>query len=202
MKKTTSTLLLATVLLGATACNDSGNNDDATSPPPPAVDNAVLDSRYLETAPAEAKLVSAVFANPIPGTEVTVSGEIMGRKEPFVEGRAMFVLGDPTKMTPCNRIHGDACKTPWDACCDSSGTKKGSIATIQFVDENGQVIESGIKGYRGIKEQTFVTVTGTIAEGSSEENLLINASGFHAAKESPYKDAAAVAPKDGQQDES
>lgn len=199
MKTTTTTLLLGIVLLGTNACKETADN--ATTPPPPE-EVKVLDSRYLEAAPENAKQVSAVFTNPTPGTEVTVSGEIMGRKEPFVDGRAMFVLGDPTKMTPCNRIHGDGCKTPWDACCDSNATKKNAIATIQFVDENNDVIDFGLKGYRGIKEQTFITVTGTIAEGSNEENLLINATGFHAAKESPYQNAAPVAPEGEPQKES
>jgi len=198
MKKTRTILLLGAILLGASACKESA--DDAAAKP--ETKSAGLDSLYLETAPAGAKQVSSLFDNPAAGTEVTVSGEIMGRKEPFVDGRAMFVLGDPTKMTPCNRIHGDGCKTPWDACCDSGATKKKSIATIQFLDENGDVIKSSVKGFRGINELTFVTVTGTIAEGSSEENLLINASGFHAAKESPYKKAEPVAPEGEPQSES
>ena len=113
--------------------------------------------------------------------------------QPFaVEYRGMVMLGDPTKMTPCNRIPGDECPTPWDVCCDDPAVIKKSISTVQFLDENGKVIKTGLKGYQGIKELSFLTVKGTIAEQSNPENLLINASAFHVAEQSPFKDAKPV----------
>ncbi|WP_411844690.1 hypothetical protein AAFN60_11715 [Roseibacillus persicicus] len=138
-----------------------------------------LESYLLKEAPENPVAISQVFANPTPGTKVTVTGEVMGRSEPFVENRAMLVLGDPTKIIPCNRNDDDHCETPWDVCCDDPDVIKTSIATIQILDNEGMPVKEGLKGLGGIQELTTLTVVGTIAEGSNEQNLIINAEGIH-----------------------
>ena len=137
-----------------------------------------LDAFLVSEAPADAQQISKVFEDPVPGKEVVLSGEIMGQTEPFADGYAIVTLGDPTKITPCNRIPGDGCPTPWDNCCDDRAVVKKSITTIQFLDKEGKVIKTGLKGYQGIKELSFLTVKGKIADQSNAENLLINASVF------------------------
>lgn len=137
-------------------------------------------SRYLlAEPPPNAVSVGQLFANPTPGTEVIVTGEVIGRLDPFVEGRAMVVLGDPSKITPCNRNPDDQCETPWDVCCDDPEVIKKSIATVQIVDNEGRPLKQGLKGLSGLRELSTLTVVGTIAEGSNDDNLLINASGIH-----------------------
>jgi len=180
-------LLTITSLL--TSCKDT---EPAVQSDPPAEADA-LTSVFLPTAPDGAVAISDAIIAPKLGEAITISGEIMGAMNPFIEGRAMLVLGDPTKITPCNRRPGDGCETPWDTCCDMSEVIAQSIATIQIVDEDGRPLETGLKGLHGIKELSFLTVTGTIAEGSNPKNLLINATGIHVAKESPFKDAPPVA---------
>ena len=71
----------------------------------------------------------------------------------------MLVLGDPTKLTPCNRKPGGAYETPWDTCCDMSDVVAQSIATIQIIDEDGRPLKTGLKGLHGIKEHRMVMVT-------------------------------------------
>jgi hypothetical protein len=163
-----------------------------------AQDQSILDSFALAKAPENALQISEVFKDPSPGKKVVLSGEVMGRMDPFIKGRAMVTLGDPTKITPCNRIPGDSCETPWDVCCDDPEVIKKSIATIQILNQDGRVLKAGLKGYKGIKELSFLTVVGTIAKGSNANNLLIDASAFHVAKVSPYKDAAPVSAATGQ----
>jgi hypothetical protein len=155
-------------------------------------DDSALSEFVVEEAHAELKQISEVFAKPEPGTEVVIGGEVMGRMNPFIDGRAMVVLGDPTKLTPCNRRPGDECTTPWDVCCDLPEVIKSSITTVQFVDDDGKIIKSSLKGFNGIKELSYLTVAGTIAEGSNAENLLINATEVHVAKESPYKETLPI----------
>lgn len=172
--------------LFAPACKDqSAPSASATSASP-------LDAFYVAEAPGNVRQISEVFADPVPGKEVVLAGEIMGRKHPFVEGRATVMLGDPTKVTPCNR-HNNDCSTPWDNCCTDSELLKKAVATIQFVDSEGKVIKGDLKGYKGIKEQSYLTVKGTIAEGSSKENLIINATAFHLTDPSPYVNAPPAA---------
>ncbi len=151
-----------------------------------------LDAFLVSEAPPGMVQISEVFADPTPGKEVVLAGEVMGRMEPFVEGRAIVVLGDPTKLTPCNRIPGDECPTPWDICCDDAEVIKKSTSTIQFLGPDGKVIKSSLKGFHGIKELSYLTVKGRIAEGSNAENLLINAEAVFVTDPSPYKDAPAV----------
>lgn len=151
-----------------------------------APSSSSLNSYLLSEKPSDSVSVAAAFANPTPGTEVVVTGEVMGRLTPFIENRAMLVLGDPEKITPCNRNHDDGCQTPWDVCCDDPEVIKKSVATIQILDDSGRPIKEGLKGLGGIQELTTLTVVGEVAEGSNSDNLLINASGIHVGKTDPF----------------
>jgi hypothetical protein len=130
----------------------------------------------LSAAPGgEAKAIHVARTTAKPGEELTLSGRIMGNSNPFVEGRAAFILGDPELLTPCNEIPGDSCETPWDCCCDSSEDKKAGIATIQITGPDGRVLKKGLEGVGGLAKLATVTVTGKVAKGSSAESLVINA---------------------------
>lgn len=182
------TLLPLIVVALAPACQEKKEEPSGNT----AAGNSPYDTFYTEEAPSGAKQISEIITDPVPGREIVLSGEIMGRLEPFVPGRGMVLLGDPTRITPCNRIEGDTCPTPWDNCCDDPDVLKKSITTVQFLDEEGRVLKGDLKGYRGIKELSFLTVKGTIAEGSNPNNLLINADAFHVTDPSPYIDAEPV----------
>jgi hypothetical protein len=137
-----------------------------------------LDSYFTAEAPSSPQAIHTLRTTAKPGDQVTVSGIIMGREKPFVDGRAAFVLGDPAKLTPCNKMPDDECKTPWDACCDTPEAKREGTATIQLVD-NGRVLKQGLKGVNGLKELSNVTLTGTVDKASTPEALIINASQLH-----------------------
>lgn len=132
-------------------------------------DEEMADAQAIHTARTTAK----------PGDEITLKGEVMGRETVFTEGRASFILGDPEKLTTCDKIPGDKCETPWDACCDSSELKRVGLASIQIVGEDGRVLEGNLKGTKGIKELSSVTVTGTVAPQSTEDALIVNATKIH-----------------------
>jgi len=134
----------------------------------------------LAAAPTgEAKAIHVVRTTAKPGDEITLSGRIMGNSKPFVEGRAAFILGDPALLTPCNEIPGDECETPWDCCCDSKEDKKAGIATVQIAGPDGRVLKEGIEGVGGLAKLATVTVTGKVAEGSSADSLVVNATAIH-----------------------
>jgi hypothetical protein len=134
-------------------------------------------TEVLAAAPAgEPQSIHRIRHTVKPGDQITIHGRIMGSARPFVDGRALFILGDPETITPCNEIPGDECDTPWDACCDAPEVKKLGTATIQIVDGQGSVLKEGLEGVRGLVKLARVTVTGTVADGSSPELLLVNAS--------------------------
>ena len=117
--------------------------------------------------------------NAEPGDEVLLTGLIMGVHHPFVEGRGVFVLGDEGTIVPCDKMDDDHCKTPWDACCDPAEVKQAGTATIQVLGEDGKPIRAGLKGMNGLAELSRVTVSGTVAENSSAEAFIVNASAIH-----------------------
>jgi hypothetical protein len=99
----------------------------------------------------------------------------MGNVKPFVEGRAAFIVADPSIITACSDKPGDECETPWDACCDTPEDKKKAIATIQIVNPEGRVLKQGIEDTGGLAKLATVTVSGKIAENSGGDVLIINA---------------------------
>ena len=115
------------------------------SAPQPAQSSEVshaFDAIILTSAPADAKPIADARQMHTPGQAVTLKGKVIGSKSPFVEGRAMVILGDPDKLTSCDIKHGDRCPTPWDVCCDDHDDVKNFTVTIQVLGEDGELIKS------------------------------------------------------------
>ena len=127
--------------------------------------------------------ISVIRTTAKPGDEISLSGRVMGREKVFVDGRASFILGDPSTLTPCGEMgEDDHCSTPWDACCDSKEDLRNGIASIQILGEDGRVFSGNIKGTKGLKELSTVTVSGTVAEQSTPDALILNATKIYVAK--------------------
>ncbi|MGE9267284.1 MAG: hypothetical protein ACQKBY_04240 [Verrucomicrobiales bacterium] len=178
MNTNITTSLLLAAALGFTACQKK-EAQSATDTAPAAVENPELQKFLLAEKPADPVNVSTLFAQPDPGREVTVRGLVMGKMQVFVDSRAMFVIGDDTKLTHCAAMEDDHCETPWDVCCEDPDDIKKAIATVQLTDADGTPLKSSLKGLAGLKELSEVTLTGTLAPGSNAENLVINATGLH-----------------------
>lgn len=114
-----------------------------------------------------------------PGDEVVLTGLIMGVPQPFVEGRAVFVLGDEATLEPCDAKGDDHCPTPWDNCCDPGDLKQAGTVTVQVTGDDGRPVRAGLKGVNGLKELSRVTVAGTVAKNSTPEAFIVNASAIH-----------------------
>lgn len=168
--KTTPFLASLTVLL--VSCQEKpAANRQAAAPPSAAL------SEILATHPSgQAEAIHIARTTASPGDEITLTGRIMGNAEPFVEGRAVFILGDPALLTPCNEIPDDPCETPWDVCCEPPDEKRAGTATIQIVGPDGKVLKEGLEGVGGLRHLATVVVTGKVAEGSSADLLVVNAS--------------------------
>lgn len=140
---------------------------------------SALDAVFVDAAPAGAKAIHLARTEAKPGDEVTLSGLVMGTMEPFVSGRAAFVLGDPEKLTPCNQRPDDECETPWDVCCDSKEDIRVGTATIQVLGDDKRVLKTAIEGIGGLEKLSGVVVKGTVADGSTADALVINATAIH-----------------------
>jgi hypothetical protein len=176
--KTTYLLILAFAAFAATSCEKSETIAvETTAPADPAFEAYFTDEALADATPIHVARTSAS-----PGDEIVISGRVMGRGKVFVDYRASFVLGDPEKLTPCNEMPDDNCTTPWDACCDTKELKRVGLASIQILGEDGRVLSGVLKGTKGLKELSTVTVSGTVDQSSTEENLVINATKIHVEK--------------------
>lgn len=106
--------------------------------------------------------------------EFVVEGFIGGRKKPFTEQRAVFILGDDSLQT-CDRIPGDNCPTPWDVCCEDRKKVASSTIAVQVLESNGSLLIGTLEGVAGLKPGTKVRVKGRLDEKSRPHSLIINA---------------------------
>jgi hypothetical protein len=172
----TTCLLIASIALLA-SCKEQATQTTTSSREPGAALSAVLAS----PPKGEPKAIAAIRASAKPGDEITLNGRIMGNAKPFVDGRAVFILGDPDVLSACNENPGDNCETPWDCCCDSPEDKKRGTATIQIVGTDGRVLKEPVEGVGGLEKLAAATVTGKVAEGSSPDLLIVNATAIRTA---------------------
>lgn len=158
--------------LAFTACGDkTGSSESAATDPR-------IEAVFLDTAPEGAISVLEARKKVEPGAVITVSGRIAGAMEPFSANHATLVLADDTLMT-CEKKPGDGCTTPWDACCVASETIAASRLTVQVVGDDGGPVAQTLKKVRGLAELDGLIVTGAVAEGSNERNLILNATGIY-----------------------
>ena len=136
-----------------------------------------IEAVFLDSAPEGAVSVLETRKKVEPGATITVSGRIAGAMEPFSAEYATLVLSDDSLET-CEKNPSDSCKTPWDACCVEPKTIAASRITVQVLGEDGRPVGQTLKQVRGLKELDGLVVTGTVAEGSSAENLILNATGI------------------------
>ncbi len=169
-------VLLAGILTGCgedpAPARDSEQKSATSIASPPSTVLAGVLAKAPSGTPMD---IHAAKATAKPGDALTIKGEIMGQESPFVDGRAMFILGDPTVLTPCNRSPGDTCTTPWDACCDSPEDKKRATATVQVLDSENRVLKESIEGIGGVNKLASVVVSGVVAPQSTTDLLIINA---------------------------
>lgn len=160
-----------------TACDKTSSPDESAGTSSPAAADPRIEAIFLEKAPEGAVSVLEVRKSVVPGATITVSGRVAGAMEPFSADYSTLVLADDSLET-CDRIPGDSCETPWDACCVEQKTIAASRITVQVPGDDGRPIAQTLKQVHGLKELDSLIVTGTVAEGSSEENLILNATGI------------------------
>jgi hypothetical protein len=183
MKRTTmkhTVMLTAAWGLFLAGCETKKQESAAAhSTAPPEV---ALDAYFTDQAPASPGQIGQLRNTAKPGDPVVLTGLVMGREQLFVEGRAAFILGDRTLLTPCDERPGDNCRTPWDTCCDSDEAKRDGVATIQLTGADGRVLKQSLKGANGLENLSVVTLSGTVDKASTPENFIVNATKLHVTK--------------------
>ena len=163
---------LITILVTVGLLAGCGANPESPAPA------ANLVPKAFTTTPPEGTPVPIpqLRAEAKPGDSVVLAAKVMGVKDPFVEGLGVFVVGDEATLTSCDLMdEDDTCPTPWDACCDAPEARVAGTATIQLLDEQGNLLDQGLKGVGGLQELSRVLVAGTVASQAAPESLVINA---------------------------
>ncbi len=144
--------------------------------------NQLLANYLLSSEPVDAMPVATARSEVEPGQDIILRGQVGGTLKPFNSEFAVMVIADQAVMF-CDEMDDDHCETPWDACCEDADKLKMSRATVQMVDESGTPLAATLRGLGGLQELDHVSVTGTVDESSTDENLLVNASGIYIHKE-------------------
>lgn len=155
------------------ACDSS--DPSASKPAASAEPSEALKAVFVDQIADEAEAIHLVRTTAKPGDTVVLNGMVMGAKEPFVEGRAAFILGDREKLTPCNERPDDPCSTPWDVCCDSKENRRVGTAMVQISGDDGRPLKESLEGVLGMKKLSKIRVKGRVAETSGPDNLVIHA---------------------------
>jgi hypothetical protein len=147
----------------------------------------LAESYFLKEAPADAKSISAVKKEAKEGDEVVIRARVGGRKDDtFTHGRAMMYVMD-MGLNSCDMNVGDTCETPWDYCCEDPKTIAQNIATIQFVDADGKILKSDLKGSNGLDTLSVVTIKGKVGKRDDPNVLVVSASGIYVEKPDPKR---------------
>ncbi|MBP82634.1 MAG: hypothetical protein CMO61_02160 [Verrucomicrobiales bacterium] len=136
--------------------------------------SSIFDAVLVNTKPEDAVSVVEARKSASPGDLIAVTGKIAGAMQPFTESFAAAILADQALAT-CDLTNDDQCPTPWDACCVEIPVIQSMRMLIQVLGDDGRPIPEGLAGVRGMKELDVLVVAGTVAEGSTAENLIVNA---------------------------
>ncbi len=156
-------ILLVSVSLG-------GCGESATPLPAAGTDTSWL----LATMPPGAIPVSEAKRTAREGDSVVVHGRIGGRRDPMSTGIAVFVMMDPA--IPHCKI--DACKAPWDYCCETPESITSNSATVQLVGDTGTPLPIDLTKH-AIKPLDEVVIVGTVGPRPTQEVFVIHASKLH-----------------------
>jgi hypothetical protein len=168
-------LLLAVVL--ASGCGKSNTSTGDGSSKQGGAQGAASSKYVLTAEPSGAKGVIETRKDAKDGDEVVVEGRIGGDKKPWVEGRAVFWIVDPS-IPSCRETKDDNCPTPWDYCCKSKDELAPLMATVKVVDEKGQTVQEDARKLLHVTELERVIVRGH-AKRDEAGNLIILATGVY-----------------------
>ena len=179
---TRNLLAVALFAIAATifvACDDTEPSQPSATQAATATDgpaDALPAGLILDKSPDAPQDVVAVQKSAKAGDTVTLRGRVGGTEKPLADNRAIVTVVDPS-VTTCEKMPGENCQTPWDACCDPDATKKS--ATIQVVGADGRPLKAPLTGVGGIAPLKELIVTGKVRAAADSGALVVDATGIY-----------------------
>jgi len=169
MRRTIRSISLASAAflgLALTACGESQ---------PPAAKAAALPAGLIVHGATDGPGVGTAKPSAKVGQPITLVGCIGGSKDPFVQGRAVFTIVDPT-IVSCKAMGDEEhCPTPWDYCCEPRENLRKNIATIEIAGADGRPLPIAVRGMDGLDPLATIAVTGTVTEANDAGLLVVRA---------------------------
>lgn len=172
-----TTLAIGLAVLLSTGCGKPTPAQNAVSPPAPT-GAAIPAALFSSAAPDGAVSLADVKSQAKPGDRVVFEARIGGRRDAFVENRAIFFVADSALLS-CDQLHGDRCKTPWDYCCEPRDSLLRNMATVQIVDDGGRPLQRSLQDQHGLAPLRTVFVSGTVKESDDTGNFVVNAESIY-----------------------
>jgi hypothetical protein len=173
--RTATAVLSPIALLAALTACDGGSTPAPSATKPAAAGTAALPAGLVTRGAVEGPGVGAAKATAKVGQPITVVGRIGGSENPYVAGRAVFTIVDPSLKSCADAGDDDHCTTPWDYCCESRESLKKNVATIEIAGADGRPLPIAVRGIEGLDPLATIAVTGTVTEANDAGLLVIRA---------------------------
>jgi len=166
-------LTLTAVVVLAVGCGSSPDPKGGEQPKPQSDPAALAEGKQLilTSEPTGAKGVIDIRNKARNGDEVVVVGRVGGSTKPFTEGRASFLIVDPSLKPTAE------CDCPWDFCEYPKKELAAARLSVKFAAADGQTLKSGARETFDIKELSTVVVKGKVSR-DDKNNVVVVASGI------------------------
>lgn len=163
--------LLITVLIG---CGSSPIADVESSDVTPI---SIDGSQYvLADEPDGAIGVIEARKTAANGDPVIIVGRIGGAANPWIEGRAAFMLLDASMVIVADGTESTDGEICMDECCASE--RAGSTILVKIVDDGGKILAVDARQLLGVNADDMVVVSGKASKDEAG-NFVVLAKGVH-----------------------
>jgi hypothetical protein len=162
------TLMLALITGCSKTDTTTSSEPTTTTAQTASAPSGIPENLIVDAVEGEPISPTAAKASAAAGDTIVLTGNIAGRVEPFVDGRAMFNLVD-TELPMCTYDH---CPTPWDHCCETPKDVAAASATVQVVDAEGKTIKDSLNGK--LQPGQTIVLSGTVKQ-KDDFSFVINA---------------------------
>jgi hypothetical protein len=157
---------LPLLLVAAVGCGTGQDYDHGPKKKPDATALEAGKKYLMASEPGTTLSVIDLRKQAKDGDEVVVAGKIGGAHDPFISGRAGFLLVD-SSLKPA-----EECDCPWDYCDTEKDKLQAARLSVKFVDAEGKTLTPGARELFGLKELSEVVVKGKVSR-DDKDNVVV-----------------------------
>jgi hypothetical protein len=174
MKKVLSCLVVFASVAMISGC---GGSSIASISPPETAPASIDGAKYvLDEEPDGAVGVIAARESANDGEPIVVVGRIGGATNPWIDGRAAFMLLDASMTVVADGTDSAEGQICMDDCCAQQ--RATSTTLVKVVDASGRVLAADARQLLGVAADDMVVVRGTVSKDENG-NFAVLADGVH-----------------------